>query len=213
MIDSTEMIEPKDNRYQELLSPEPLSQVPHPEVGKALVEERSVPEEEALLQIADKLLNAKKPVIFTPGRVILWAWGDGAVNKAKVLRELAKAAGAEILPIMDIRPAYPTMRTAVEINPYHGDLIIGHNKYDVSVFVGIDCPYADVALKIIRDGTECYTIALCGHKGHVDAKITLRDTGLTKIRKLIEIINKMKDTEGGENLTSEDCKRQYYMCG
>lgn len=181
-----------DNLHRELLSPEPVSQMSHPEEGKALVEEELVPEEEALQKIAEKLLKAKKPVIFTPARIILWTWEEGAPEKARVLRKLAAAIEAEILPVYDIRPAYPQMRTGCEINPYHGDLVIGHNKYDVSVFVGIDCPYADVALKIIKDGTKCYTIALCGHKGHVDAMITLQSTGLPKLEKLIEIINKMK---------------------
>jgi CO dehydrogenase/acetyl-CoA synthase epsilon subunit len=187
------MITPKDdNLYRELLSPEPMSQKSHPEESKALVEEELVSEEEALQKIAEKLLKAKKPVIFTPGRIILWTWEEGAPEKARVLRKLAAAIEAEILPVYDIRPAYPQMRTACEINPYHSDLVIGHNKYDVSVFVGIDCPYADVALKIIKDGTKCYTIALCGHKGHVDAMITLQSTGLPKLERLIEIINKMK---------------------
>ena len=182
----------KRNRYQELLSPKPILSVSHPKEGKAIVDEKQVSEEEALLKIAKKLLKAKKPVIFVPGRIMLWTWEEGAPEKAKVLRKLAAAVGAEILPVYDIRPDYPTMRTAVEINPYHGDLIIGHNKYDVSAFMGVHCPYADVALKIIRDGTKCYTIALCGHFGHVDADITLRDTGVDKLKKLIKIINKMK---------------------
>ncbi|HAZ31866.1 MAG TPA: carbon monoxide dehydrogenase [Dehalococcoidia bacterium] len=180
-------------RYQELLSPEAVSQMPHPEKSKALIDDRMVPEEEAWQKIAEVCLNARKPVIFTPGRIILWTWEEGAPEKARVLRKLAAAIGAEILPIMDIRPDYPQMRTAVEINPYHGDLVIGHNRYDVAVFMAVDCPYADVALKIIKDGTHIYTIALCGHLGHVDARITLCQTGLDKVEKLIEVINKMKE--------------------
>ncbi|RII00795.1 carbon monoxide dehydrogenase [candidate division NPL-UPA2 bacterium Unc8] len=165
----------------------------HPGKGRATVEEKDVSEDEALEKIAEKVLNAKNPVIFTSAYIILWPWKEGAPEKAEVLRELAEAIGAEILPITDIRPEYPKMRSATEINPYHGDLVIGHNKYDVSVFVGIDCPYADVALKIVRDGTICYTIALCGHAGHVDAVITLQDTGVDKLRKLLNVINKMKE--------------------
>lgn len=178
--------------YQDMLSPEPILQVLHPGEGKAIVEEEEVSEEQALFKIAEKSLNAKKPVLFVPARIMLWTWEEGAPEKAKVLRKLAAAIGAEILPVYDIRPAYPMMRTAVEINPYHGDLIIGHNKYDVSIFMGVHCPYADVALKMIRDGTKCYTIALCGHFGHVDADITLRDAGLKKLERLLEIIDKMK---------------------
>jgi hypothetical protein len=48
-------------------------------------------------------------------------------------------------------------------------------------------------LKIIKDGTDIYTIALCGKIGHVDATITLCQTGLDKLEKLIEVINQMKE--------------------
>lgn len=201
--------------YRKLLSPESVSGMSHPAKGMALMEEKVVPEEEALLKIAEKLLKSKKPVIFTPGRIILWTWEEGAPEKAKALRDLARAIGAEILPVFDIRPAYPTTvpgaRTAVEINPYHPDLIIGHNKYDVAVFIGIGCPYADVALKIIRKGTVCYTIALCGALGHVDAAVSVRDTGLEKLKKLTKIINKLKQkmsapspSEKARNLYGEE---------
>ena len=182
----------EDNAYQQLLSPDPVSTMSHPEKGNALMEEQLVQENEALQKIAEVLLSAKKPVIFTPGRIILWTWEEGATEKARVLRDLAAAIGAEILPIMDVRPNYPQMRTAVEINPYHGDLVIGHNKYDVAVFMGVDCPYADVALKIIKDGTDIYTIALCGKLGHVDATITLCKAGLDKIEELTAIIKETK---------------------
>lgn len=181
------------NRYRELLSPDAVSKMPHPEPGKALLKEKIVPEEEALQEIAEIVLNAKKPVIFTPARFLLWTWEEGAPEKAKVLRKLAKAIGAEILPILDVRPDYPQMRTAVEINPYHGDLVIGHNKYDVALFMAVDCPYADVALKIIKDGTDIYTIALCGKLGHVDATLTLCKAGLEKIEELIEVINRTNE--------------------
>ncbi len=183
----------KKNRYQALLSPEPISKMSHPEKNKALLEDRMVPEALAMEKIAEQCLNAKKPVIFVPGRIILWTWEEGAPAKARVLRKLAEAIGAEILPIMDIRPGYPQARTAVEINPYHGDLVIGHNKYDVVLFVGVECAYADVALKLIKDGTDVTTIALCGHRGHVDATITLCQVGINTIENLITIINKAKE--------------------
>jgi len=53
----------------------------------------------------------------------------------------------------------------------------------------------DVALKIVLQGTKCYTIALCGKLGHVDAGITLRDTGMERIKKLAEIIRKKRAEE------------------
>jgi CO dehydrogenase/acetyl-CoA synthase epsilon subunit len=185
----------EDNAYQQLLSPDPVSVMPHPEEGNALMDDKMVEEKAALQEIVKVLLKAKKPVIFTPGRIILWTWEEGAPEKARVVRKLAAAIGAEILPIMDVRPNYPQTRTATEINPYHGDLVIGHNKYDVVVFIGVECAYADVALKIIKDGTDIHTIALCAHKGHVDAKITLCKSGLEKLEALTALVNEAKNNK------------------
>lgn len=185
----------KDNAYQQLLSPEPVSTMPHPDEGNALLDDKMVQEKEALQEIVKALLQAKKPVIFTPGRILLWTYEEGAPEKARVIRKLAAAIGAEILPIMDVRPNYPQTRTATEINPYHGDLVIGHNKYDVVVFIGVECAYADVALKIIKDGTDIHTIALCAHKGHVDAKITLCKSGLDKLEALTVLVNEAKKNQ------------------
>ena len=186
------------NRFQELLSPEPVSKMPHPEKEMALYEDQMITQDEALEQIAEQCLKAKKPVVFSPGRIVLWTWEEGAPEKARVIRKLASAIGAEILPIMDIRPEYPQAKTAVEINPYHGDLLIENNKYDAAVFVGVECNYADVALKMIKDGTDIPTVALCAHKGHVDAHITLCQAGLDTLERLIEVINKKKQSSRGD---------------
>ncbi len=113
-------------------------------------------------------------------------------EKARAVKELAESAGAKIIPMPDYRPKYPMINPAVEINPNHPNLTIWYNKIDVCVFVGVHCHYANVALKIIRGGTDCYTMALCGEVGHEDAMITLRDAGLAKIQKLTEIISQMK---------------------
>lgn len=180
------------NQFQELLSPEPVSKMPHPEKDMALHEDQVVTEEQALEEIAEQCLKAKKPVIFSPGRIVLWTWEEGAPEKARMIRKLASTIGAEILPIMDIRPEYPQAKTAVEINPYHGDLLIENNKYDMAVFVGVECAYADVALKMIKDGTDIPTVALCAHKGHVDAHITLCQAGLETLERLIDVIEKKK---------------------
>ncbi|MHB8170716.1 MAG: carbon monoxide dehydrogenase beta subunit family protein [Thermincolia bacterium] len=162
-----------------------------PEEGSALVEGRIVPEGEAMEKIAEKILTAKNPVFF-PGPLILWAWKEGVAEKAKAVKELAEAAGAKIIPMPDYRPKYPMINPAVEINPNHPNLTIWHNKIDVCVFVGVHCHYANVALKIIRGGTDCYTIALCGEVGHEDAMISLRDAGLAEFQKLTEIIKQKK---------------------
>lgn len=182
------MREEQKKNYRWLVGPEPVVQTDHPEIEMALVEGEMVPSEEALLTIAAKVIKARKPVMFVPARIVLWSWDEDAPKKAKAIRDLAEAIGAEIRPIFDLRPQYPIARTAVEINPYHGDLVVAHENYDVAVFYGVECLYADVALKIISQGTKCYTIALCGNFGHVDASITLRDTGIETIKKLTGIV-------------------------
>lgn len=162
-----------------------------PEKGEALVEGRNVPEEEAMEKIAEKLLSAKNPFFF-PGPLVLWAWNEKAVVKAKAVKELAKAVGAKIIPMPDYRPKYPMINPDVEINPNHPNLTIWHNKIDTCVFVGVHCHYANLALKIIRGGTDCYTIALCGQVGHEDAMITLRDIHAEEVQKLTEVVRSVK---------------------
>ena len=186
------MREKQTEDYCWLVGPEPAAQVAHPEREMALVEGEMVPAEEALTEIALKVIQAKKPMLVVPARIILFSWEEDAPAKAKALRELADTMGAEIRPIFDVRPQYPIARTAVEINPFHGDLVIAHENYDVVVFYGVECLYADVALKIISQGTKCYTIALCGKLGHVDASITMRDTGVERVKKLTEMIRTMR---------------------
>lgn len=159
-----------------------------PEKGEALVEGQVVPEETAMQKIAEKILAASNPVFF-PGPLILWAWKEGVAEKAKAVKDLAGSVGAKIIPMPDYRPKYPMINPEVEINPNHPNLTIWHNKIDVCVFIGVHCHYASVALKIIRGGTDCYTIALCGEMGHEDAMITLRDVGLEKLKQLNQIVN------------------------
>jgi len=162
-----------------------------PEKGEALIEGKIVPEEEAIKKIVEKLILAKNPFFF-PGPLILWAWNEKAVAKAKAVKELAKAVGAKIIPMPDYRPKYPMINPEIEINPNHPNLTIWHNKIDTCVFVGVHCHYANLALKIIRGGTDCYTIALCGEFGHEDAMITLRDVHVEEVQKLTEVVKKAK---------------------
>ncbi|MEW6457664.1 MAG: carbon monoxide dehydrogenase beta subunit family protein [Bacillota bacterium] len=157
-----------------------------PQRGEALVEGRLVPEEDALRRIAKKLLAARNPVFFL-GPLILWAWKDEVAEKARAVLRLMEAVGARAIPMPDYRPKYPMINPAEEINPNHPNLTIWHNRIDVGVFVGVHCHYANVALKIIRGGTDCYTIALCGEMGHEDAMITLRDVDVTKLKRLTEV--------------------------
>lgn len=166
-----------------------------PDKGEALVEGSIVPEEEAMRKIVEKLLSAKNPTFF-PGPLILWAWNEKAVEKAKAIKELADVAGAKIIPMPDYRPKYPMINPEEEINPNHPNLTIWHNKIDTCVFVGVHCHYANLALKIIRGGTECYTIALCGNYGHEDAMISLRDIHAEEVLRLTDIVKRIK--KGGK---------------
>lgn len=162
-----------------------------PDTGSALVEGCVVQTEAAMEIIADKILSAKNPVFF-PGPLVLWAWKDGIAEKAKAIKEMAEVSGAKLIPMPDYRPKYPMINPAIEINPNHPNLTIWHNKIDVCVFIGVHCHYANVALKMIRGGTECYTIALCAEAGHEDAMISLRDVRLDDLQKMTQIIKKRK---------------------
>jgi CO dehydrogenase/acetyl-CoA synthase epsilon subunit len=162
-----------------------------PETGEALIEGSIVTEQEAMQEIAKKILLAKNPFFF-PGPLLLWDWKEGVAEKAQAVKQLVSVTGAKIIPMPDYRPKYPMINPAVEINPNHPNLTIWHNKIDLCVFIGVHCHYANVALKIIRGGTDCYTIALCGEAGHEDAMISLRDVGLAEIEKLTKTVMQMK---------------------
>ncbi|MCD5402107.1 carbon monoxide dehydrogenase, partial [candidate division NPL-UPA2 bacterium] len=142
-------------------------------------------------KIAEKLLSAKNPFFF-PGPLVLWAWNEKAIEKARAVKKMAEVVGAKIIPMPDYRPKYPMINPQEEINPNHPNLTIWHNKIDTCVFVGVHCHYANLALKIIRGGTDCYTIALCGNYGHEDAMITLRDVHAEEVRRLTEVIKSIK---------------------
>jgi hypothetical protein len=77
-------------------------------------------------------------------------------------------------------------------------LTIWHNKIDVCIFIGVHCHQANLSLKIIRGGTNCYTMAMCAMAGHEDACLSFRDADLGKIRKLIDAVKKLK-SEGVES--------------
>jgi len=162
-----------------------------PDPGEAHIEGRVVPEEEAFEHCAKKLLEAKVPTIF-PGPLVLWEWNDHVADKAKAIRELANEVPMRLIPMADYRPKYPKINAEVEINPNHPNLTIWHNKIDVCIFVGVHCHQANLALKIIRGGTSCYTIAMCAQAGHEDACLSFRDANAKKIRKLIAAVKKLK---------------------
>lgn len=139
------------------------------------------------------------PTIF-PGPLVLWAWNEKAKKKAKAIKHLydtlkeCAPAGAKpmLIPMPDYRPKYPKINPEVEINPNHPNLTIWHNKIDVCMFVGVHCHQANLSLKIIRGGTNCYTIAMCAQAGHEDACLSFRDASVEKIMHLAEWVKKLK---------------------
>lgn len=163
-----------------------------PDKGQGLIEGEIFDEEIVMETIAKKLLAAKNPTLF-PGPLVLWAWSEKSVEKAIAVQKMvAEVPGMRIIPMPDYRPKYPMINPAIEINPNHPNLTIWYNNIDVCVFIGVHCHYANLALKIIRGGTDCYTIALCGEAGHEDAMITLRDVSAEKVGKLTEIIKRVR---------------------
>ena len=162
-----------------------------PDPGEAHINGKIVPEEEAYEFAARKFLEAKVPTIF-PGPLVLWKWNENAAQKAKAIRKLALALPARLIPMADYRPKYPKIDPEAEINPNHPNLTIWHNKIDVCIFVGVHCHQANLALKIIRGGTDCFTMAMCAQAGHEDACLSFRDASVEKINKLTEAVEKLK---------------------
>jgi len=162
-----------------------------PDPGEAHIEGKIVPEEDAYEVAARKMLEAKVPTIF-PGPLVLWKWNEKAAKKAKAIRKLANALPARLIPMADYRPKYPKIDPEVEINPNHPNLTIWHNKIDVCIFIGVHCHQANLALKIIRGGTDCYTMAMCAQAGHEDACLSFRDISLEKIERLTAAVEKLK---------------------
>ncbi len=162
-----------------------------PDPGQAHIEGTLVDEEEAFEYAARKMLGAKVPTIF-PGPLVLWNWNEKAAKKAVAIRALAEALPARLIPMADYRPKYPKIDPEVEINPNHPNLTIWHNKIYVCIFVGVHCHQANLALKIIRGGTDCYTIALCAQAGHEDACLSFRDINPDKIKRLTETVVRLK---------------------
>ncbi len=162
-----------------------------PNPGECHIEGRIAPEDEGMEYAARKFLAAKVPTIF-PGPLVLWHWNEKAAKKAAAIRALANAMPARLIPMADYRPKYPKIEPAAEINPNHPNLTIWHNKIDVCMFVGVHCHQANLALKIIRGGTDCFTMAMCAQAGHEDACLSFRDATVEKILKLKDVIERLK---------------------
>lgn len=162
-----------------------------PPKGKALLLTEIVEEEAAMREIAKTMLTRENATIF-PGPQVLYAWNEEAKKKATLIKEIADVLGAKMIPMYDYRPKYPKINPEVEINPNHPNLTIWHNHIKACIFVGVHCHYANVALKIIRAETDCYTSAICGLSGHEDAMATIRDQHVEELEKFINIAKEVK---------------------
>lgn len=162
-----------------------------PSKGEGLVLSKIVREQQAIDEAARQLLNAKNPTLF-PGPLVLWAWNDQATQEAKVVKALGEAIPAKLIPMPDYRPKYPKIFPEKEINPNHPNLTIWQNKIDVCLFVGVHCHQSNIALKIIRGGTSCFTIALCTFNGDDEAHITIRDLTAATIQRIVDAVERLK---------------------
>ena len=168
-----------------------------PGKGEGLVMGKRVPEQQAIEEAARRLLNARNPTIF-PGPLVLWKWNEAASREAKAVKNLAASIPAKIIPMADYRPKYPKIFPDREINPNHPNLTIWHNKIDVCLFVGVHCHQSNIALKIIRGGTDCFTIALCTFLGDDEAHITIRDLTADTIQRIADTATRLKMSAGKE---------------
>jgi hypothetical protein len=172
-----------------------------PDPGEGLMYGILEPNEEKVMEeMARKMLTSPNATIF-PGPMILWAWNEHAVEKAKAVLEIAAQ-----IPMPDYRPKYPKIDPEEVINPNHPNLTIWGNKIEACIFIGVHCHYANLTLKMIRAGTNCCTSAICAEQGHEDAMLTIRDADATKLRRVAQVFKRVREgmgiklPENGENV-------------
>jgi hypothetical protein len=186
-------------RYQVLPGPEGLLPpaassmgVILPQEGEGLVEGVLVSEDAAIKELAKQMLTRRNPTIF-PGPLVVWGWTKHTQEKASVVLELAaEIPGVKIIPMPDYRPIYPKIDPEAVINPCHPNLTIWHNKIEACIFVGVHCHFANITLKMVRAGTNCYTVALCAEAGHEDAMASLPHCGTEKLQKVVKALRQVK---------------------
>ncbi len=66
---------------------------------------------------------------------------------------------------------------------------------EVALFIGIYCHYTNLALRMVRAGTNCLTIAFC-HDIHEDAMVSLQDLDVAKMDRVIAIFRKVRKELG-----------------
>jgi hypothetical protein len=167
-----------------------------PDEGFGLKFGHVVEEERAMEAMARTMFTRKNATIF-PGPMVLWAWNDHAADKAKAVLELAaQIPDVLIIPMPDYRPKYPKVEPEEAINPNHPNLTIWGNKIEACIFVGVHCHYANLTLKMIRAGTNCWTSAICAEQGHEDAMFTVRDSDAAKIRRVVAVFKRVREEMG-----------------
>ncbi len=167
-----------------------------PESGKGLKFGHIVEEERAMEAMARAMFTRKNATIF-PGPMVLWAWNDHAADKAKAVLELAaQVPDVLVIPMPDYRPKYPKVEPEEVINPNHPNLTIWGNKIEACIFIGVHCHYANLTLKMIRAGTNCWTSAICAEQGHEDAMFTVRDSDAAKIRRVAAVFKRVREEMG-----------------
>jgi len=166
--------------------------------GKALLYGDVVEIEESMREAARAMLTMDNPTIF-PGPEILWMWEANSEEKVSSLLALAsEIPNCKIIPMPDYRPKYPMIDVKAEINPNHPNLTILDNKIKACIFIGVHCHYANLSLRMIRAGTDCFTIALCAEKGHEEAHASFRDVGSSTIDEFRKILIEERDKLGIE---------------
>jgi hypothetical protein len=178
-----------------------------PDPGQGLYYGLLEPNEEKVIEeMARKMLTSPNATIF-PGPLLLWAWNEHAMEKAKATLEIAaQIPEVMIIPMPDYRPKYPKIDPEEVINPNHPNLTIWGNKIEACIFIGVHCHYANLTLKMIRAGTNCCTMAVCAEQGHEDAMLTIRDSDTAKIKRVAQIFKKVREEmgiklpENGENV-------------
>ncbi len=166
-----------------------------PDRGFGLLYGRHAPEDEVIAEAAHQLFTRKNPTIF-PGPLYLWAWHPDWMAKGQALLRLAaEIPGVMIIPMPDYRAKYPKIDPEEAINPNHPNLTIWANKIEVALFIGIHCHYANLALRMVRAGTNCLTIAFC-HDIHEDAMVSLQDLDVKKMDHVIDIFRTVRKELG-----------------
>ncbi|MBI1822926.1 MAG: 2-oxoglutarate:ferredoxin oxidoreductase [Nitrospirae bacterium] len=191
----------KETRYRVLTGPEgilppaaALMGVLPPDLGMGLVEGEVLPEDKVIEVIAEKILTRRNPTLF-PGPLLVWAWTPETQRKATAVLALAREIpGARIICMPDYRPIYPKIDPESVLSPCHPNLTILHNKIEVCMLIDAHCHFVNVTLKMIRAGTNCYTITLCANDVHEDSVAAMGPCTVKTINRLKEAIIRLRDS-------------------